>query len=125
MAKLGVQPRPTPGERHDGDVEVPVGEDLTVVADSLESWTDGRPGWTFTLRQGHDFGRTDNVEAVLLVAAGEQTSSLTFRLDQVDAVEEMGNDLVIRLEESDGIAKTARLTDTGLDVEFFHILTTT
>jgi hypothetical protein len=125
MAKLRVQPRPTPGERHDREVEVPIGEDITLFIDSLEAWTEPRPEWTFTLREGHDFGRTNNVEAVLLRAAGEQTSSLTFRLDQVDAVEEVGYDLVIRFEERDGIAKAARLTETGLDVELFHILTTT
>jgi hypothetical protein len=32
---------------------------------------------------------------------------------------------VLRFEEQDGIAKIARLTANGLDVELFHILTTT
>jgi hypothetical protein len=32
---------------------------------------------------------------------------------------------VLRFEERNGIAKTARLTATGFDVELFHILTFT
>jgi hypothetical protein len=44
----------------------------------------------------------NNVEAALGFSAGEQTST-----------------------ERDGIAKLARLTQNGLDVELFHILTFT
>ena len=32
---------------------------------------------------------------------------------------------MLRFEEQDGIAKIARLTATGLDVELYHILTYT
>jgi hypothetical protein len=106
-------------------VDVPVVDELKVVVDALENWTEPRAGWEFTLREGHDFGRTNNVEGVLLIAAGEQTSSLSFRLDQVDAVDELDDELMIRFEERDGIAKLARLRGNGLDVELFHILTTT
>ena len=38
---------------------------------------------------------------------------------------DFGDELVLRFEERDGIAKTARLTANGLDVELFHILTFT
>jgi hypothetical protein len=57
--------------------------------------------------------------------AGEATSSLLFRLDQLDAVDDTGAELVLRFEEQDGIAKIARLTSTGLEVELHHILTFT
>jgi hypothetical protein len=56
---------------------------------------------------------------------GEQTSSVTFRLDQLDAATDTGGELVLRFEEEDGIAKLARVTANGLDVELFHILTFT
>ena len=84
-----------------------------------------RQQWEFTLREGHDFGRANNVEARILFAEGEQTSSLRFRLDQLDGVDYIAEDLLLRFEERDGIAKAARLTATGLDVELFHILTFT
>jgi len=48
-----------------------------------------------------------------------------FRLDQLDAAEDFGEELVLRFEERDGVAKTARLTANGLEVELFHILTYT
>ena len=50
---------------------------------------------------------------------------LSFRLDQLKAVDDTGAELVLRFEEQDGIAKLARLTTTGLDVELFHILSFT
>jgi hypothetical protein len=62
---------------------------------------------------------------MLMFAMGEQTSSLTFRLDQLDRVDDDGQQLVLIFEERDGIAKAARLTANGLDVELFHILTLT
>ena len=78
-----------------------------------------------TLREGTDFGRPNNVEAVLLFAAGEQTSSISFRLDQLGAVEDLSEELVLFFEEKDGIVKAARVTANGLEVELFHILTFT
>ena len=57
--------------------------------------------------------------------AGGQTSTLMFRLDQLDAAEDFGEELVLRFDERDGVAKTARLTPNGLEVELFHILTYT
>ena len=65
------------------------------------------------------------LEAQILFVAGEQTSSLRFRLDQLDAVDDLGEELLLRFEERDGIAKVATLTANGLDVELFHILTFT
>jgi hypothetical protein len=73
----------------------------------------------------HDFGRANNVEAVVDVSAGELTSSVMFRLDQVDRIDEQGYDLLLSLEEHEGVTKLLRLTATGLSVEFFHILTFT
>ena len=125
MATIEVTPRPTPEERQDAAVEVEVDEALTVHAATIEDWTAPRQAWELTLREGTDFGRPNNVEAVLMYVAGEQTSSLTFRLDQLDAADDTGEELVLRFEEEDGIAKLARLTANGLDVELFHILTFT
>ena len=125
MANLLVQPRPTPEERADTPVEVQVDEALVVYAATLEDWAAQRQNWEFTLHEGHDFGRANNVEGRVLFVAGEQTSSLTFRLDQLDAVDDSGSELLLRFEERDGIAKTARLSRTGLDIELFHILSFT
>jgi hypothetical protein len=125
MPTLQVQPRPTPGERHDQPVEVEVDEGLSVVAETIEEWVAPRQNWEFTLHEGHDFGRANNVEARLLFVAGEQTSSVVFRLDQLDRADDVGDALVLIFEEQDGIAKLARATTNGLDVELHHILTFT
>ena len=125
MATLRVQPRRTPAERDDAPVEVEVNEGFGEHAAIIEDWTDPRQAWSFTLREGHDFGRENNVEGEIMFAAGEQTSSFSFRLEQLDAVEDTGQELVLRFEERDGIAKLARLTANGLDVELFHVLTFT
>jgi hypothetical protein len=125
MATIQVQPRPTPEERADTPVEIEVDEALTVFAATIEDWVTPRQAWEFTLQEGHDFGRANNVEGRLLFVAGEQTSSLLFRLDQLDAAEDTGAQLLLRFEERDGISKIARLTANGLDVELFHILTFT
>jgi hypothetical protein len=125
MATLEVQPRPTPEERADAPVEIEVEEPLSVHAATIEEWVAPRQSWEFTLHEGHDFGRANNVEGRLLVVSGEQTSSLLFRLDQLDAADDTGQELLLRFEEQDGIAKIARLTANGLDVELHHILTFT
>jgi hypothetical protein len=122
---LEVIPRPTPEERADAAVSVDVDEDLAVFASQLEDWIAPRQMWELTLREGTDFGRANNVEARLLFVAGEQTSSLGFRLDQLTAVDDTGDELVLRFEEQDGIAKLVRCSPTGLEVELFHILTFT
>lgn len=125
MATIEVQPRQTPAQRADTPVEVEVDEALTVYAATLEDWAAPRQSWELVLREGHEFDRTNNVEAQLLYVAGEQTSALAFRLDQLDAVDDLGEELVLRFEERDGIAKLARLSANGLHVELFHILTFT
>ena len=125
MPTLTVQPRPTPEERHDTPVDVEVDDALTVNAAVLEDWVTPRQNWELALREGHDFGRANNVEARLLYVSGEQTSSLAFRLEQLDTVDDTGQQLVLRFEERDGIAKIAYLTANGLDVELHHILTYT
>src|SRR5439155_2610842 len=125
MPTLEVQPRPTPAERPDVPVEVEVDDHLLVFLATIEDWTTPRPNWELILHEGHEFGRQNNVEAELLCVAGEQTSSLRFRLLQLDAADDVGGELngelVLRFEEDDGIAKAARLTANGLDVELFHI----
>jgi hypothetical protein len=98
---------------------------LADLAETVETWTEHRQGWEFTLHEGHDFGRANNVEGRLLFAAGEQTTSLVFRLDQLDDADDVMDALVLRFEEQDGICKLARCTATGLDVELHHILTFT
>ncbi len=125
MTTLEVYPRDTPGERADALVPVDVDEELGVFAATLEEWVTPRQGWEVTLRQGTDFGRANNVEGRLLFVAGEQTSSLVFRLEQLDGAEDVMDALVLRFEEEDGIAKLARLAGNGLDIELFHILTYT
>ena len=125
MPTLDVVPRPTPEERADAAVSVDVDEDIALFASRLEDWVAPHQAWDVTLREGTDFGRTNNVEARLLFVSGEQTSSLGFRLDQVTAADDTGEELVLRFEEQDGIAKLARCSTTGLDVELFHILTFT
>ena len=125
MPTLEVYPRDTPEERADALVPVDVDEDLSVYAAMIEDWVAPRPSWEVTLREGHDFGRTNNVEARLLFVAGEQTSSLAFRLEQLAGADDTGDLLVLRFEEEDGIAKLATLGANGFDVELFHILTYT
>lgn len=125
MPTLQVHPRPTPEERADRALEVEVDEALSVLAETIEEWTGARQSWEFTLHEGHDFGRTNNVEARLLFVAGEQTSSVIFRLDQLDRADDVGGELVLIFEETDGVAKLVRATRTGLDVELHHILTFT
>jgi hypothetical protein len=125
VARLEVYPRETPEERADTLVPVEVDEDLAVQAATIEEWVAPRQNWEVTLRQGHDFDRANNVEARIIFVAGEQMSSLTFRLDQLTAAEDTGAELVLRFEEQDGVAKLARLTATGLDLELFHILSYT
>ena len=125
MATIEVQPRDTPAERADAPVKIEVDDSFSDNAAIIEDWVEPRQAWTATLREGHDFGRANNVELDLLYAAGEQTSSLRFRLDQLTAAEDTGENLVLRFEEEDGIAKLVTLTAFGLDVELFHILTFT
>ena len=125
MATIEVQPRPTPAERADTSVEIEVDEALTVFVATIEEWAAPRQNWEFTVHEGHDFGKANNVEGRLLFVAGEQTSSVLFRLDQLDAADDTGQELVLRFEEEDGIAKIARATANGLEVELFHILTFT
>jgi len=125
MATMTVAPRDTPAERADDNVEIEVDEALTVFAATLEDWAAARGEWEFELREGHEFDRANNVEARLLCVDGSQTSSLQFRLEQLEAADDTGQELVLRFEERDGIAKLARLTANGLDVELHHILTYT
>jgi hypothetical protein len=125
MATMTVQPRPTPAERADETIQVEVDEALTVFAATLEDWVAPRQNWELQLREGHDRGRANNIEARLVYVAGEQTTALSFRLEQLDTADDLGGELVLRFEEQDGIAKLARLTANGLDVELFHILTFT
>jgi hypothetical protein len=122
MATIHVLPRPTPEERADGDLRIEVDEDLTVFASTIEEWTAPRQSWDFTLHEGHDFGRANNVEAHLLYAQGEQTSSARFRLDQLSSVDDFQDTLVLRFEEQDGICKAISCTSGGLDVDLHHIL---
>jgi hypothetical protein len=125
MATLQVLPRQTPAERATEEIEVEVDERFSDHAAIIEDWVAPRQNWEFTLREGHEFGRANNVEGQLLFVEGELTSSVSFRLEQLDAVEEVLGDLVLRFEERDGIAKVAVCTANGVDVELFHILTFT
>ena len=125
MPALEVLPRPTPAERYDTAVDVVVEEALSVHAATIEDWVAPRQAWELTLREGTEFAMANNVEAELVFVNGERTSSLTFRLDQIDTVRDEGDELVLVFDERGWIAKLARLTANGLDVELFHILTFT
>jgi hypothetical protein len=125
MATMTVSPRNTPAERADERIDVEVDEAMTVLAATVEDWVTPRSEWELTLREGHDSGRGNNVEARVLYVDGTQTSSLQFRLEQLDEATDTGQELVLRFEEQDGIAMLARLTSNGIDVELFHILTYT
>ena len=125
MVTLEVMPRPTPEERPDTPVPVDVEEPLASQAEVIDEWAAPRANWEFMLQEGHDFGRANNVEGRLLFVAGEQTSSLVFRLDQLDGAEDVMDALVLRFEHEDGICKLARCTANGLEVELHHILTFT
>ena len=125
MATLEVYPRDTPAERADELVPVEVEEGLADDAAAIEDWVAPRQSWEATFREGTEFGRANNVEVRLLFVAGEQTSSLAFRLDQLDGVDNTSEALVLRFEEEDGIAKLAQASANGLEVELFHILTFT
>jgi hypothetical protein len=125
VVTLEVQPRPTPEERADTMVPVDVEPQLANLADTIEEWTAHRVGWEFTLQEGHDFGRANNVEGRLLFVSGEQTSLLVFRLDQLNGADDAVDALVLRFEEQDGICILARCTANGLEVELHHILTYT
>ena len=125
MTTMEVYPRETPAERADELVAVDVDDELGVFAATIEDWVTPRQGWEATLREGTEFGRTNNVEMRLLFVTGEQTSSLSFRLDQLAGATDTGDELVLRFEEEDGIAKLARCTANGFDLELFHILTYT
>ena len=93
--------------------------------ETLEEWVEPRQSWTLLLREGYEFGRPNNVEATLAFVAGEQTSTLQFRLEQLDSATDTGEQLVLQFEERDGIARLARLMSNGLSVELHHILTFT
>ena len=125
MATIEVQPRQTPAERADAPVRIEVAEEFSDQATIIEDWVEPRQAWALTLREGHEFGKANNVEAELLFAQGEQTSALRFRLDQLTGADDTGEELVLRFEEEDGIAKLVRLNAFGMDVELFHILTFT
>jgi hypothetical protein len=125
MPFLEVVPRPAPAEHFTAAVEISVDEALAVQAATIEDWMGSRQAWELTLREGTQLDRPNNVEALLRFVIGDQTSSVTFRLDQLDSVHDLGDELVIFFEERDGVAKAARLTANGLDVELFHILTFT
>ena len=125
MATLQVQPRPTPEERDDRALDVEVDEAVAVLAETIEEWAAPRQNWEFTLHEGHEFGKSNNVEAQLLFVGGEHTCTLNFRLDQLDRCDDVGGELVMIFEENDGIAKLVTAREQGIDVELFHILTFT
>jgi hypothetical protein len=125
MPTLEVLPRPTPEERSDTPVAVDVEDPLAELAEIIETWVEHRQEWEFTLHEGHDFGRANNVEARLLFVSGEHTSSLTFRLDQLDSAEDVMDALVLQFEERDGICTLVRCGRNGLEIELYHILTYT
>ena len=122
VATLRVEPRETPAERSDEPVEVEISEDLAVFANQLEEWAAPMEHWELSFRQGHAFGRPQNVEVRLLFAAGEQTSSVAFRLDQLETIQEFERELWLTLDENDGIASAIHLTPFGVDVELHHIV---
>ena len=96
MVTLHVQPRPTPAERAEMELEVPVEDRLSELAEVIEDWVAPRQSWEFTLHEGHEFGKTNNVEGRLLFVEGAQTSSVAFRLEQLDEATDTASELVLR-----------------------------
>src|SRR5207248_2962975 len=88
MAHMTVRPRPTPAERSTEEILVEVDEALTVFGLTIEDWVTPRQAWEVQFREGHAHGRPNNVEAQVLFVAGEQTSSLSFRLDQLERADD-------------------------------------
>ena len=115
----------TPAERSLDEVSVEVDDDLADLAAEIEDWAEGEGSWSFVLREGHESGKHNNVVAELIHTSGDATSTLVFRLDQLERLTQLGPELGLILEERDGIAKAARLQPTGLAMEMFHILTFT
>ena len=122
MANLRVESRAPPDERADTPVDVEVDETLALHAATLEEWADSVEQWELSFRQGHDFGRPDNVEAKLLFAGPGHACSISFRLDQLDTIYELGDELWLILEEREGIAKGMHLAPAGFDLELYHIV---
>ena len=122
MATLRLEPRDTPGERAGTPVEVEIDEALAVHADMLEEWIGRAEHWQLSFREGHDFGRADNAEARLLFTGPGHTCSITFRLDQLDSIDQLDDELWLLLEEQEGIAKGVHLAPTGFDVELHHVV---
>jgi hypothetical protein len=117
-----VQPRDTPGERADALVDVEIREELALLVDQLETWAAPLSQWEVSFRQGHDFDRGDNVEARLLFTGADHTCSLSFRLDQVESIQELDRELWLTLDVREGIGKAAHLAPLGLDVELHHVV---
>jgi hypothetical protein len=122
VATITVQPRNTPAERAEAPVEIDLDDDLSVLADQLEEWVAPLERWELQLREGHDFGRPNNVEARLLFTGAEGTASVVFRLDQLDSIQELDEELWLILEEREGIANGIHLSPNGVHVELFHIV---
>ena len=122
MPEMTVYPRETPAERADAPVEIVVDEALTVLAAQLDEWVAPMEHWELVYREGHEFGKPNNVEARLLLTAPEHTCSLVFRLDQLDTIQVFDRELWLTLEERDGIARAVHLAPLGMDVELFHIV---
>jgi hypothetical protein len=119
---MSVRTRHSLGERGGAPVHVEVDEALTVLVADLEDWVARMERWRLAYRQGHDFGRVNNVEARLVFDGPDRTCSIAFRLDQLDALQTYEQELWLTLEERDGLAKGVHLTPAGFDVELFHVV---
>lgn len=122
MATIHVQPRDTPAGRALERLEIEIDEALAVHAAQLEEWAGRMRHWELSYREGHNFGKPNNVEARLLFAGAGHTCSLSFRLDEIDAIQEYDNQLWLTLDELDGISNAVHLAPDGFDVDLFHIV---
>jgi hypothetical protein len=122
MATIRVQPRDTPADLPLESIDVEVDEALTVHAAQLEEWVARTAHWELQYREGHEFGKVNNVEARMLFAGPGHTCSLTFRLDEIDSFQEFDGEVWLLLDVNEGIANGIHLAPTGLDVDFFHIV---
>lgn len=122
MATIHVQPRETPAERAFERLEIEIDDALAVHAEQIEEWAARMQHWELSYREGHNFGRPNNVEARLLFAGPGHTCSLSFRLDEIDAIQEYDNQLWLTLDELDGISNAVHLAPDGFDVDLFHIV---
>ena len=108
MPTLEVLPRPTPEERADQPVPIDVDEALAERAETIEAFTEPRQNWEFTLQEGHDFGRANNVAEYRALVAGLE-KALELHVDEVEVVSD--SELLVKQMRGEYKVKNAALRE--------------